>query len=693
MLSRVVLQTGLADVLNEHLLDPLYDKYRQGTEMVQTNVVDPFNYVYSQMTADKAAGIVQTHVVDPMNQAYQDMSAKATELVQTHVVSPVNQAYEEAPTYFQNTVVDPIKDAYNRAADMYDVNVAKPAAKAAGSFTDFLKNYGLWQGDNKGAAGVDHKGGEVKGEDHKGSDSKPPKTAAKGPDNQKSATELPLKPALKRRDSLTVAHKRVADHGGDGGAAPRSPDRLVEGKGGGESGHKVKFGYEEVRTLPPEKKRNKHDFNEFVEDQLGKLTVKPTSQKESKELIDAMMKEAAEAKAKEEKKRESTAPEGPDLTKTAGKATGKSVAGWVASPEEKHEYRKFQDMLHSKDASGQKKGDESGAKDDKTPAHDKPEGHKPPPGGSAKHHDEGHKPEAAKPGDKQGGKEEAHKKAAEGSKKPEPDKAHEKDHKPPGDKAGSKPDDKPSGKPQAAAAAPTAGLTATPAGQAGHGPTSGGGPAHQIAATPVKKSSSWWKTLRHFFRRKPADEESSEEEGVHYREMDEEFIECAEDLGAAGEVAHGSGKGGEAGGTDDASAAAAPKQYKLNACLLVTSGAVIFVVLLAVLLAGDLFDDLDNSVPTFDIDTGKVVNFLDEVGFLGAGMNSSIMGKPGSWRPLLERPANDSLVLLLRGLAPAVLRFAGHETDHFYFVEGEEDGNSSRGVADEGGLASRGKYI
>ncbi|XP_037523711.2 uncharacterized protein LOC119400889 [Rhipicephalus sanguineus] len=139
-----------------------------------------------------------------------------------------------------------------------------------------------------------------------------------------------------------------------------------------------------------------------------------------------------------------------------------------------------------------------------------------------------------------------------------------------------------------------------------------------------------------------------------------------------------------------ADAAAAPKQYKLNACLLITSGAVIFVVLLAVLLSGDLFDDLDNSVPTFNIDLGKVVNVLDDVGFLGAGMNSSIMGKPGSWRPLLERPANDSLVLLLRGLAPAVLRFAGHETDHFYFVEGDEDGNSSRGGTDEGGLASRG---
>ncbi|KAH7950041.1 hypothetical protein HPB49_018935 [Dermacentor silvarum] len=184
--------------------------------------------------------------------------------------------------------------------------------------------------------------------------------------------------------------------------------------------------------------------------------------------------------------------------------------------------------------------------------------------------------------------------------------------------------------------------------------------------------------------------------------MDEEFIECAEDFGAAGEVAHGAGKDGATGGAADASAASAapsPKQYKLNACLLVTSGVVIFVVLLAVLLSGDLFDDLDNSVPTFTIDTGKVINFLDDVGFLGAGMNSSIMGKPGSWRPLLERPANDSLVLLLRGLAPAVLRFAGHETDHFYFVEGEEDGNSSHsgkeehGGTDEGGLASRGKYM
>lgn len=102
---------------------------------------------------------------------------------------------------------------------------------------------------------------------------------------QKNATELPLKPALKRRDSLTNAPHKRADHGGDGGAGVRSPDRQAEGgKGGAEAGHKVKFGYEEVRTLPPEKKRNKHDFNEFVEDQLGKISTKPTSQVGTKDL-------------------------------------------------------------------------------------------------------------------------------------------------------------------------------------------------------------------------------------------------------------------------------------------------------------------------------------------------------------------------------------------------------------------------
>ncbi|KAL1417580.1 hypothetical protein MTO96_006134 [Rhipicephalus appendiculatus] len=325
---------------------------------------------------------------------------------------------------------------------------------------------------------------------------------------------------------------------------------------------------------------------------------------------------------------------------------------------------------------GHKPADKHGGKDD---AHKKPEleahklgAHKlgapqhPPPGGIAKHHEEGHKPV-----DKHGGKDDAHKKPELEAHKPE------KDHKLHGDKAGGgKPEAKPGEKPHVAAAAPTAGLIGAPA---GHGPLLEG------AAAPVGKSSSWWKSLRHFFRRKPEDEESTEEEGVHHREMDEEFIECAGDLGAAGEVAHESHKGGAAGGAADA--AAAPRQYKLNACLLVTSGAVIFVVLLAVLLSGDLFDDLDNSVPTFNIDLGKVVNVLDDVGFLGAGMNSSIMGKPGSWRPLLERQANDSLVLLLRGLAPAVLRFAGHETDHFYFVDGEDDGNSSHGGTDEGGTS------
>ncbi|XP_054925832.1 uncharacterized protein [Dermacentor andersoni] len=766
--SGTALHTRLAEVLNEKLLDPLWDTYHQGTEMVQVNVVDPVRYAYSKMTADNAAGLVQAsqtmsklhfkyvtievlgplfselngmhssspfnrflpallelvleqfaelsrdsepveslpapnmHVVDPVSQAYQDMSAKATELVQTRVMDPVNQVYEGAPAYFQNTVVEPIKDAYNRAADMYDQNVTKPAAKAAGSFTDFLKSYSVWKDDKEGQMEEAYRGEGHKGGDHKAGDSKPPKTeeprsppklpeGTKVPEPQKSTTEVPLKPALKRRDSLTIATQKRADHGGDGGAAVKSPDRQAEGgKGFPEAGHKVKFGYEEVRTLPPEKKRDKHDFNDVVEDQLGKITTKPTSQKDSKELIDAMLKEAMEAKSREEKKkRETKVSEEPDLGKTAGKAalSGKSVAGWVATPEEMQEYRKFQDMLHSRDKSG-KKGDEGSAKGDRGPAHDKLEVHKPA-GGAAKHHEEGHRPEA-KPGDKHGGKDEAHKKAESG-KKPDAGKTG---GKPPGDQAGGKTEAKPSGKPHAVAP-PVAGLA-----PAGHGPTYGRGPAHETGAATVKKSSSWTKALRRFFRRKPADEESSEEEGVQYREMDEEFIECAEDFGAAGEVAHGAGKGGASGGAADADAAAsAPKQYKLNACLLVTSGAVIFVVLLAVLLSGDLFDDLDNSVPTFAIDTGKVVNFLDDAGFLGAGMNSSIMGKPGSWRPLLERPANDSLVLLLRGLAPAVLRFAGHETDHFYFVEGEEDGNSSRGGkeehggTDEGGLASRGKYM
>ncbi|KAL3245273.1 hypothetical protein MRX96_018091 [Rhipicephalus microplus] len=734
-------QAGLADVL----LNPLFDTYRHGTEMVQTNVVDPLNYLYSHMTADNAAGIVQTHVVDPMNQAYKHMSHNATDLVHRHVVTSVKQA----PAYVQSTVVHPIMNAY-------DENVAKPTAKAAGSFTNFLKKYGLWQEDDQDARkgrehkgeehkgghegahkdehkGEDNKGGDPKGEEHKAGDYKGGEQkggehkgaehkgeehkagdlkggerkgdnlqrrrllvcmyravasqymggigykalseeriqqvhylGAKEPVQYKSATELPLKPALKRRDSLTIALKRASDHGGD---ARKSPDRPAEGKGGGETGPKVKFGREEVHTLPPEKKRDKYDFNEFLEDQLGKIVT--TSRKESKELLDTMMKEAMEATGKEEKKKpEHMATEEPHHKKTTGKATGKSVAEWVATPEEKHEYRKFQDMLQSKAMHDHTKGHEDSAvKHHEGPGKQEAPQH-PPHGAIAKHHEEAHKP-----GDnKQGGKEDAHKKLETEAHKPEKDRGLH------GDKTGrAKPEAKPGEKPHGVAAAPTAGLTGEPAGQ---------GPVLEGAAAPVAKSSSWWKSLRHFFRRKPEDEESSGEEGFRYREMDEEFIECAGDQGAAGEAAQESHKDGAA--VVAADAATGPKQYKLNACLLVSSGAVIFVVLLAVLLSGDLFDDLDNSVPTFEIDLGKVVNVLDDVGFLGAGMNSSIMGKPGSWRPLLERPANDSLVLLLKGLAPAVLRFAGRETDHFYFVEGEKDGNSSRGGTDEGGLASRG---
>ncbi|KAL1417579.1 hypothetical protein MTO96_006133 [Rhipicephalus appendiculatus] len=442
LLARLLLclvppQTGLADASNTH---------RQGTETVQTNPVCPLNYIYSQMTADNAAEIVQTHVVDPCK-----------ELVNRHVVKPVNKAYEQAPAYIQSTVVDPIMGAYRCAADAYDENVAKPTAKAAGSFTNFLKNYGLWQdddedghkggdqkgkehnggheghherehhkggepkigehkggehkgedhkgedhkggehkgeehkggehkggehkggdhkggehkagehkggehkgeehkgGDHKGGEhkgeehkGGDHKGGEHKGEEHKGGDHKggehkdvehkggdhkggehkggehkgeehkgvDHKGGAKEPEHHKSGTELPLKPALKRRDSLTLAHKRASDHGGD-----RSPDRHTEGKGGAETGHKVKFGREEVHTLPPEKKRNKLDFNEFVEDQLGRMVT--TSYKESKELLDTMMKEAMESQGMEEKKQTHMAPEEPHHGKTGGEGDWK----------------------------------------------------------------------------------------------------------------------------------------------------------------------------------------------------------------------------------------------------------------------------------------------------------------------------------------------------------------------------------
>ncbi|KAL1486129.1 hypothetical protein MTO96_047087 [Rhipicephalus appendiculatus] len=101
----------------------------------------------------------------------------------------------------------------------------------------------------------------------------------------------------------------------------------------------------------------------------------------------------------------------------------------------------------------------------------------------------------------------------------------------------------PSGKPQGEVAARTAGLTGGPAGH---------GSVFEEASVSVKKPSSWWKMLRHFFCRKPAAEESSEEEGVHYREMDEEIVVGAGDLGAVGKVGDKSLNGGAVGCAVDA---------------------------------------------------------------------------------------------------------------------------------------------
>ncbi|CAN8007807.1 unnamed protein product, partial [Ixodes pacificus] len=111
--------------------------------------------------------------------------------------------------------------------------------------------------------------------------------------------------------------------------------------------------------------------------------------------------------------------------------------------------------------------------------------------------------------------------------------------------------------------------------------------------------------------------------------------------------------------------------FKLNAYGIACSGVAIFVVLLLVLLSGEVFDDLDQSVPTFDINLSAVVNKMDRT-FLGAGLDSSLLGEPAAWGSLTERFENDSLMVLLKSLAPAVLRFSGYETDHFYFVDADK---------------------
>ncbi|CAN8002724.1 unnamed protein product, partial [Ixodes hexagonus] len=111
--------------------------------------------------------------------------------------------------------------------------------------------------------------------------------------------------------------------------------------------------------------------------------------------------------------------------------------------------------------------------------------------------------------------------------------------------------------------------------------------------------------------------------------------------------------------------------FKLNAYGLACSGIAIFFILLVALLSGEVFDDLDRSVPTFDIDLAAVVNKMDR-SFLGAGLDSSLLGEPAAWGSLTERFENDSLMMLLKSLSPAVLRFSGYETDHFYFVDAEE---------------------
>lgn len=656
------IQSQLVERLNEMLLDPIRERYHQ---------------VAAQVTAERATELVREHMVNPMNQAYQDMSAKATELVQTHVVDPVTQAYEAAPEYFQTTVVDPIKDAYSRAAataaEMYDENVVQPAAKAAGSFTDFLKSHGLWHDDDEA------EGGGEKNREPKAGDAKPAE-----PDNvllrklnstpftmnntepknelPKVGSDTPLKPALKKRDSLTLLRPVDSVHKGAGAA--KSPDVVVEETHLAEPGgkdHKVKFGAESVRVLPPEKKRNRHDFNEVMEDHLGKISTRPTSQKESKELLESMLKEAEKSKVEDSKKPEKEVPL--DAMKTAGKRVGgKTACAWVATPTERHDYQKFQEML--KGSGGDKDGEAGGFKDRGAPKHDKP----------GDRHDDKHEDKT------EGTPGLGHEHGAKDSGKPRRDKKPEKTDAKTGETPRDKPPNKPGAKPDIKPA------------EDARGPSPAAAGPGEVNDVP-KKSRSWWQKLLRFFRRKPADEESSEEARRHYPEMDEEFIECGDDFAAGDEVV-GAGKR-----SSRVAAAAPPRQYKLNACALVTSGFIIFVVLLAILLSGDLFDDLDNSVPTFNIDTGAVINVLDDAGFLGAGMNSSIMGKPGSWRPLLERPANDSLVLLLRGLAPAVLRFAGHETDHFYFVEGVSDEGSSPAqegypnstlAMDGGGLALRG---
>ncbi|XP_064480012.1 uncharacterized protein LOC135393533 [Ornithodoros turicata] len=124
-----------------------------------------------------------------------------------------------------------------------------------------------------------------------------------------------------------------------------------------------------------------------------------------------------------------------------------------------------------------------------------------------------------------------------------------------------------------------------------------------------------------------------------------------------------------------------PREFKLNAVGISCTGFVVFMTILLILLTGELADDLDRSVRTFEIELRKPVREVDRA-FLGATIDSSILGEPGAWGRLVGEP-DSRFLTLAQALAPAVLRFSGYETNHFYFVEDCRGTSTTAGIIDK----------
>lgn len=286
---------------------------------------------------------------------------------------PVDSAEKKVPAASKSAAASKDDSSAKGPAETTDGARIKPAIKGTGDTTKIdaggkgapektdapkIKPALKETGDaNKGASGVKNgtekkevprvtsaAANDIKAEAPSAASSLP----AKSPKTDDAAIEKPvkLKTVIVAEDTAPVGTRQKTDGAAAKSETPVLPDR------------KVKFGYEQVRTLPPEKKRDKNDFNERVEDELGILRTKPTSSKESLEYIESLMKEAAkkasldnaaEKKSAVQLRSENTRPS------AATAVTDKSVCHWAATPAEANEYQQFQNLLHKSSSDADRK--------------------------------------------------------------------------------------------------------------------------------------------------------------------------------------------------------------------------------------------------------------------------------------------------------------------------------------------------